>query len=163
MQLQFTLNNKAVSMDVPDAKRLIDILREDFHLTGTKEGCGEGECGACTVLMNGEAVHSCLVLACQMEGAHVLTIEGLSPEAHKGTLSTIQQNFVDEIAIQCGFCTSGMIMTSEALLRENPNPSEEEIRTALSGNICRCSGYTQILAAVDKTAKDYQALNGGRK
>ncbi len=163
MQLQFTLNHRAVSVHVPDDKRLIDILRDDFHLTGTKEGCGEGECGACTVILNDEAVHSCLVLACQMEGAKVLTIEGLSSEAHLGKLSTIQQNFVDEIAIQCGFCTSGMIMTSEALLRENPNPTEEEIRTALSGNICRCSGYTQILAAVDKTAKEYQMLNKGGK
>ncbi len=163
MQLHFTLNNKAVSLDVPDSKRLIDILRDDFLLTGTKEGCGEGECGACTVIMNGEAVHACLVLACQMEQANILTIEGLSPKAHLGQLSTIQQNFVDEIAIQCGFCTSGMIMTAEALLRENPDPSQEEIRTALSGNICRCSGYTQILSAVDKTAKDYQDLNKGEK
>lgn len=151
MKVSFILNQRKVSLDVNPEKRLLDLLREDLHLTGTKEGCGEGECGACTVIINGEAVHSCLVLACQIEGKDILTIEGLE---ENGELSKIQQIFVEETAIQCGYCTTGMIMSTKALLIHNPNPTVEEIRIALSGNICRCSGYSQIIRAVQRSAKE---------
>ena len=151
MTVNFILNGKAVSRDLAPQRRLIDVLREDFLLTGAKESCGEGECGACTVLLDGEAVHACLVPAGQLEGHEVLTIEGL---AQNGELDIIQNAFVEHVAIQCGFCTPGMIMSTKGLLLKNPDPTEEEIRIALSGNICRCTGYTQILAAVrDAAAK----------
>lgn len=126
-----------------------------MSLTGTKEGCAEGECGACTVLLDGEAVHSCLTLAIQLEGRHVVTIEGLS---ETGELDILQKAFVEEIAIQCGFCTTGMIMSAKALLLKNPTPTEEEIRVALSGNICRCSGYVQIVRAVDRAARELREV-----
>ncbi len=151
MKLNFTLNNQPLIIEVDDNKRLIDLLREDLNLTGTKEGCGEGECGACTVIIDTKAIHSCLVLACQLEGKNVITIEGL---AENGELSKIQQIFVEEMAIQCGYCTTGMIMSTKALLYHNPNPSEEDIRIALSGNICRCSGYSQIMRAVKRSAQE---------
>ena len=151
MKLTFVLNGKNKVVETEPDRRLVDLLRKDLHMTGTKEGCGEGECGACTVLIDGEAVHSCLVLACQLEGRNVLTIEGLE---ENGELSTIQKNFVEETAIQCGYCTTGMIMSAKALLMHNPHPTEEEIRKALAGNICRCSGYTQIIRAVKKTAEE---------
>ena len=150
MIVNFTLNGRPVSRDLPPQKRLIDVLREDFLLTGAKESCGEGECGACTILLDDKAVHSCLVLAGQLEGHRVTTIEGL---AENGELDIIQNAFVEHVAIQCGFCTPGMIMSTKGLLLQNPDPSEEEIRIALSGNICRCSGYVQILAAVQDAAR----------
>ena len=153
MKLTFVLNGKTTSLEVAPDKRLLDLLREDLHMTGTKEGCGEGECGACTVIIDGEAVHSCLVLACQLEGRSVLTIEGL---AENGELDRIQRNFVEETAVQCGYCTSGMIMSAKALLMHNPHPTVEEIRVALSGNICRCSGYSQIIRAVQRTAREME-------
>ncbi len=156
MKLNFTLNKKATSIEVEDSKRLIDLLREDLGMTGTKEGCGEGECGACTVIINDEAVHSCLVLACQLEGKEVTTVEGLAPD---GGLSPIQKAFVEETAIQCGYCTTGMIMSAKALLMHNPDPSEDEIRNALAGNICRCSGYTQIIRAVKRSADCQKTCN----
>ena len=136
MTLNFIVNGKPVTLETEPDRRLLDILREDLHLTGTKEGCAEGECGACTVLLDGEAVHSC---------------EGL---AEMGSLDIIQTCFVEELAIQCGYCTPGMIMSAEALLRRNPDPTEDEIRLALSGNICRCSGYVQIVRAVKRAAKE---------
>ena len=145
MTLNFILNGRPTELEVSPDKRLLDLLREDLGLTGTKEGCGEGECGACTVIIDGEAMHSCLVLACQLEGKSVLTIEGLE---QNGELDKIQKIFIEETAIQCGFCTTGMIMSTKALLMHNPHPTETEIRNALAGNICRCSGYTQILRAV---------------
>ncbi len=151
MRLSFILNGKRKVMETEPDRRLLDLLRKDLHMTGTKEGCAEGECGACTVIINGEAVHSCLVLACQLEGKEVLTIEGLE---ENGELSAIQRIFVEETAIQCGYCTTGMIMSAKALLMHNPNPTEKEIRNALSGNICRCSGYTQIIRAVKRTAAE---------
>ena len=150
MTLNFTVNGKPVTLETEPDRRLLDILREDLHLTGTKEGCAEGECGACTVLLDGEAVHSCLTAAIQLEGREVTTIEGL---AEMGALDIIQTCFVEELAIQCGYCTPGMIMSTKALLMQNPHPSEEEIRLALSGNICRCSGYVQIVRAVQKAAR----------
>ena len=151
MKLEFTLNGRPRTMEADGSKRLLDFIREDLHLTGTKEGCGEGECGACTVLMDGEAVHSCLTLAAQLNGRHVETIEGLEKS---GELDILQRAFVEEIAVQCGFCTPGMIMSAKALLLKNPNPTPEEIRTALSGNICRCSGYVQIVNAVSRAARE---------
>jgi len=150
MKISFKLNNKPRETEIPGAKRFLDVLREDFGLLGTKEGCGEGECGACTIIVDGKAINSCLMLACQAEGKDILTIEGLD---ECGELSAIQHNFVKNGAIQCGYCTPGMIMSAKALLLECPNPTESQIRVALSGNICRCSGYSQIVAAVKDTAK----------
>ncbi len=155
MTLSFFVNDRPVRLETEPDRRLLDILREDLHLTGTKEGCAEGECGACTVLLDGEAVHSCLTLAVQLEGRHVTTIEGLSAS---GELDILQTAFVEEIAIQCGFCTTGMIMSAKALLLKRPDPTEEEIRVALSGNICRCSGYVQIVRAVDRAARELREV-----
>ena len=149
MKLSFYVNEMPVTLDTDPDRRLLDILREDLGLTGTKEGCSEGECGACTVLLDDAAVHACLTLAIQLEGKRVLTIEGLSD---MGELDILQRAFVEEFAIQCGFCTPGMIMSAKALLLKNPHPTEEEIRTALSGNLCRCSGYGQIIRAVQRAA-----------
>ena len=155
MNLHFTVNGEAVSLETAPGRRLLDILREDLDLTGVKEGCAEGECGACTVLLDDEAVHACLTVAAQLEGRRVTTIEGL---AKTGELDVLQRCFVEEIAIQCGFCTPGMILSAKALLLKNPHPSEEEIRLALSGNICRCSGYVQIVRAVRRAAKELEAM-----
>ena len=151
MRLNFFVNGEPVSLDTDPQRRLLDILREDLGLTGTKEGCSEGECGACTVLLDGEAIHSCLTLAAQLSGRHVETIEGLEKS---GELDILQRCFMEEIAVQCGFCTPGMIMSAKALLLKNPHPTPDEIRTALSGNICRCSGYVQIVNAVSRAARE---------
>lgn len=151
MELNFILNENKVQIDVSPDKRLIDILREDFQLTGTKEGCGEGECGACTVIIDKKAVHSCLVHAITLEGKNVLTIEGLEKN---GEIDIIQKCFLEEVAVQCGYCTTGMIMSTKALLYKTLTPTEDEIKIALSGNICRCSGYVQILSAIKKSAKE---------
>ena len=156
MIVKFVLNGELVSPDVDPSRRLIDILREDFFLTGAKEGCGEGECGSCTVLMDGLPVHSCLVLAGQLEGHEVLTVEGL---AQNGELDLLQNAFVENNAVHCGFCTPGMIMSAKGLLMKNPDPSEAEIREALSGNICRCSDYRQIIMAVKGAAKRLQEVS----
>ena len=150
MQIEFYVNEKRTMLDVPADKRLLDLLRDDLGLTGVKEGCGEGECGACTILLDGEAVHSCMVLAGELSGHHVTTIEGLEED---GRLGVLQSAFVDSGAVQCGYCTPGMIMSATGLLNKNPDPSEEEIRVALSGNICRCSGYVQIVEAVKSAAR----------
>lgn len=146
MKLTMTVNGQAVSFEnLLPTRRLIDILREDLQLKGTKEGCGEGECGACTVIMDRKAVDSCLVLACQLEGSEIITIEGLAKD---GELDELQEAFISHGAIQCGYCTPGMVMAAKALLMENPAPTEAEIRNAIAGNICRCSGYSQIVSAV---------------
>lgn len=150
MIVRFVLNGERVSPDLDPSRRLIDILRDDFCLTGAKEGCGEGECGSCTVLMDGLPVHSCLVLAGQLEGHEVLTVEGLMKN---GELDVIQSAFVENSAVHCGFCTPGMIMSAKGLLMRNPDPTEEQIREALSGNICRCSDYRQIVMAVKDAAE----------
>lgn len=150
MRIQFIVNGRQVERETNAETRLLDLLREDLHLTGTKEGCGEGECGACTVLLDGRAVNSCLVLAPQVDGKEVLTIEGL---AKGGKLHPIQQAFVEKGAVQCGFCTPGFIMSTYALLEENPSPNDEEILSALEGNLCRCTGYTKIIEAVRYAAK----------
>ncbi len=151
MRLDFILNGERTSLETEPTRRLLDILREDLELTGTKEGCSEGECGACTVIVDGKAVHACLTLASQLNGREVLTIEGLEKN---GELDVLQRCFIEEIAVQCGFCTAGMIMSAKALLMQNPEPSEAAIRTALAGNICRCSGYGQIISAVKRAAKE---------
>ncbi|HJX03847.1 MAG TPA: (2Fe-2S)-binding protein [Dehalococcoidia bacterium] len=128
---------------------LLDMLRYDLGLTGTKEGCGDGNCGSCTVLVNGQAVNSCLVFAIELDGQDITTIEGL---AQGGVLHPLQQAFVDEGAVQCGFCTPGMILMAKAILDANPRPSESEVREALAGNLCRCTGYDKIVKAVLKAA-----------
>lgn len=151
MKLTFWVNEKRIELDVEPDRRLLDLLREDLGLTGTKEGCGEGECGACTVILDGEAVHACMVLAIQLEGCHVTTIEGLE---ENGELSALQKIFAEEFAIQCGFCTPGMILSAKALLMHRPHPTDEEIRSALAGNLCRCSGYQQILRAVRRAEEE---------
>lgn len=149
-EIRFELNGIEVALSLEGHERLIDILRENLGLTGTKEACGKGECGACTVIVDGKAVNSCLFPALEIEGKSVITIEGLHGPEHR--LSVLQQAFVDCGAIQCGFCTPGMILSAKALLDSNPNPSEEDIREALSGNLCRCTGYVQILEAVKLAA-----------
>ncbi len=149
MKINFKLNKTEINIDVEPNRRLLDLLREDFGYTGTKEGCGIGECGACTVIVNNKAVNSCLMLACQVDGCDVLTIEGLSAndELHK-----LQKNFLEKGAVQCGFCTPGMIMSAYALLLENPNPTIDEIKEAIEGNLCRCTGYKQIIDAIKESA-----------
>lgn len=149
-KLAFTINGKECSAELLPSMRLVDALRDVFGLCGTKEGCGEGECGACTVIIDGNAVNSCLMLAGQAQGREIVTIEGLSLD---GELTRLQQAFVDAGAIQCGFCTPGMIMSAKALLDKHPNPTEEEIKVAISGNLCRCTGYTKIVNAVLIAAK----------
>ena len=148
--ISFIINGSEVTVTVKSHQTLLEVLRGTLGLTGTKEGCGQGECGACTVIVDGQAVNSCLYPALEAEGKKVLTIESLRAPQNK--LSLIQQAFVEKGAIQCGFCTPGMIMSSKALLDSNPNPSEEDIRQALQGNLCRCTGYVQILEAVKLAA-----------
>lgn len=142
----FCLNGTEVSTAVEPQERLLDILRDRLHRTGTKEGCGEGECGACTVLVDDRAVNSCLYPACEVAGRNVVTIEGLLDA--DTTLSVVQNAFVKAGGAQCGFCTPGMIMTAVELLNETPAPTEDEIRDALTGNLCRCTGYTQIVESI---------------
>lgn len=150
MKIRFTVNGEPVEEEVDVSVRLLDLLRDRLFLTGAKEGCGEGECGACTVLIDGRAVASCLVLAPQVDGKEVLTVEGLSPD---GKLHPIQRAFVEKGAVQCGFCTPGFIMSTYALLKDNPDPTDEEIMTALEGNLCRCTGYAKIVEAVRYAAE----------
>ena len=157
MIIEFTLNGAKYKKNADPGKRLVDFLREDMGLTGTKEGCGEGECGACTVVLDGRAVHSCLVLAGQINGKRLLTVEGL---ARGGELSPLQKAFIEHGAIQCGYCTPGMLMSSAALLAENPSPTEDEVRTALAGNICRCGDYSAIIDAVLDAAERYKKEGG---
>jgi aerobic-type carbon monoxide dehydrogenase small subunit (CoxS/CutS family) len=148
--LSFTLNGKTIKIAVDPSTLLVDLLREDLRLTGTKVGCREGECGACTVLIDGEAYNSCLIPALKVQGRDVMTIEGL--QKSDGSLDPIQQAFMEAGAAQCGFCTPGMILNAKALLSSNPNPDEHEIRKALSGVLCRCTGYRKIVEAVKNVA-----------
>lgn len=147
--VRLTVNGSAVEQSVETRRSLVDFLREDLGLTGTHVGCEHGVCGACTVLLDGRSVRSCLLFAVQLEGAHVTTIEGLTPTEG---LSPLQQAFRDCHALQCGFCTPGMIVSSHELLEENPMPTEEEIRVALGGNLCMCTGYVNIVRAVQQVA-----------
>ena len=149
--IKLTINGESVEAAVEPNQTLLQFLREDLSLTGTKHGCGLGDCGACTVIMDGKAVNSCLVLAVQASGKEVLTIEGMASGAE---LHPIQQAFVDKGAIQCGYCTPGMILSAKAFLDENPRPSENDIRTAISGNLCRCTGYQKIVEAIQAAAQD---------
>lgn len=146
MIIEFTCNGEMKKVDVPANMRAIDLLRDALGLTGTKEGCGKGECGACTILLDGKPIPSCILYASKLNGRKVQTIEGITEK--DGKLSPIQEAFIEEGAVQCGFCTPGMILSSKALLEENSQPTEEEIEEALSGNICRCTGYTKIIKAV---------------
>ena len=146
MRVTLTVNGSIRSADVHPAASLLELIRTGLGLTGTKQGCGNGECGACTVLLDSEPVNSCLVFAAQCEGRSVLTIEGLS---ESGELDTIQAAFADAGAVQCGFCTPGMIMSGKALLMKNPHPTREEIAEAISGNLCRCTGYVKIIDAIE--------------
>jgi carbon-monoxide dehydrogenase small subunit len=149
-KIKFIVNNQKYELEVDDSMRLLDILREQLHLTGTKEGCGIGECGACTVIIDGNAVNSCLILAAQVNGAEIETVENLEENE---TLSRLQQAFVDNGAIQCGFCTPGMLMSAKALLDKNPHPTIDEIKTALEGNLCRCTGYVPIIKSIQAAVK----------
>jgi carbon-monoxide dehydrogenase small subunit len=150
-QIQLQVNGFAYDLLIEPHWTLLSVLREVIGLTGTKEGCGKGECGACTVIIDGEATLACLVLAIQAQGKDILTIEGLAQE---GQLDVLQDAFVQYGAIQCGYCTPGMIMTARAFLNKNTLPSEEEIKKALSGNLCRCTGYLKIIEAVKKASID---------
>ncbi len=151
ISVSFTLNGYAVTAEVPATWSFLRTLRDYFELTGTKEGCGVGECGACTVIVEGKAVNACLYPVHEMEGLSVTTIEGLTGE--DGGMHPLQTAFLENNGVQCGFCTSGMIMSAKALLDENPHPTEEEIRTGIAGNFCRCTGYIQIVEAIDMAAK----------
>ena len=143
--VRLTVNGRQEEVTVPSHWRLLDLLREALGLTGAKEGCGVGECGACTVLLDGKTINSCLVLAAQADGCRVETVEGL---ARDGKLHPLQECLVRHDAVQCGFCTPGILMSAKALLDENPSPSPEDVRQALAGNLCRCTGYVQMVEAV---------------
>ena len=149
-KVQFTINGEQVEVDVEPQRTLLQVIREDLNLTGTKDACGMGECGSCTVLMDGKPVYSCLILAVEAEGKDILTVEGLM-EGEK--LHPLQESFHEHGAFQCGFCTPGMLLTAKALLDENPRPTEEEVRTAIAGNVCRCTGYIKIVEAILATAE----------
>ncbi len=149
--VSFILNGDEVTAEVPPSWSLLKTLREYFELTGPKEGCGVGECGACTVVIDGKAVNSCIYPVAEVEGKSVLTVEGLA--GTDGTLHPLQRAFIENNGVQCGFCTSGMLMSAKALLDENPEPTEDEIRTSLAGNLCRCTGYVQIVESVQKAVK----------
>jgi carbon-monoxide dehydrogenase small subunit len=161
----FTVNGGEEVLDVPSSMTLLQMLRERLALTGTKNGCEAGECGACTVLVDGESVNSCMMLAVEADGREITTVEGLT---HGGQLSALQEAFIDHNAVQCGFCTPGMLMSAHALFERNPDPTEEEIREAMVGNLCRCTGYLRIIQAVrtaatqssPRTAEIQAALQG---
>ncbi len=150
MSVTLTVNGSLLTLEAPPAARLLDVLRERLGLTGTKEGCGEGECGACTVLLDGVPVNSCLVALGQCAGREVTTVEGLGDARH---LTPLQEAMVTEGGAQCGICTPGMLLSAEALLREKPAPTDGEIREAIAGNVCRCTGYQRIVNAVNEAAK----------
>ena len=153
--IQFNLNNKIVKYSGDPSKRLLDILREHFLLKGVKEGCGEGECGACSVLINGRLTNSCITAVGSLEGSSVLTIEGFKDTKQ---YQLLEETFAKAGAVQCGFCTPGMIMAAQALLTSNPNPTEDDIREAISGNICRCTGYNMIVDAIKMAADQGEGL-----
>jgi aerobic-type carbon monoxide dehydrogenase small subunit (CoxS/CutS family) len=150
LKIRFNLNGKDIAVTVPPDMTLLEMLREKLDLTGTKRGCEIGECGACTVIIDKKAVNSCMVLAPQVQGTKVITVEGLS---QNGELDCLQQAFIENHAIQCGFCTPGMLMSAKALLMNKPNPTKEEIKVAVSGNLCRCTGYKSIIKAIESACK----------
>jgi len=151
VSISFTLNGDKVTAEVPPTWTLLNTLREYFELTGSKEGCGAGECGACTVLVDGKAISSCIYPIPEVEGKSVTTIEGIAGK--DGTLHPLQKAFIENNGVQCGFCTSGMIMSAKALLDHNPDPTEDEIRTSIAGNLCRCTGYVQIVESIEKAGE----------
>jgi carbon-monoxide dehydrogenase small subunit len=157
--LRLKVNDEDVEVMVRQNSTLLDLLRDELGLTGVKQGCGEGDCGACTVLLDGEPVSSCLVLALQAEGRELLTVEGL---AENGRLHPLQQAFVDVGGVQCGFCTPGMLMTAKRLLDANPAPDEGEIKEAIAGNLCRCTGYQKIVEAIGAAAAELRARRSRR-
>ena len=159
LMIELTINGKKRKVEITTSTRLLDLLRDDLHLTGTKEGCGKGECGACTVIMNGELVASCLVLAPQADGTVITTIEGVGDDK---CLDPVQEAFVETGAVQCGFCTPGMILAAKKLLEENPHPTEEEIKRGISGNLCRCTGYQKIIDAIKLAADRLSSRDKGR-
>jgi carbon-monoxide dehydrogenase small subunit len=148
--IHFTLNGEDVDAYVQDSVTMVDFLRKDLHLTGTKRGCEEGECGACSILLDGAAVDACLMLAVEADGHEVVTIEGVM---RNGVLHPLQREFMDKWALQCGFCTPGMIMSALSLLGANQRPTEDELRDGIAGNLCRCTGYAKIVEAIDAAAK----------
>jgi len=156
--INLLVNGENRNITVAVNQTLLEVLREDLGLTGTKKGCNQGECGACTVLLDGKPVSSCLVLAVKADGKSIMTIEGVAKD---GSLHPIQTTFNDKGAIQCGFCTPGMILTTKNLLDHNPNPSQEQIKEAIAGNICRCTGYVQIIEAITSLAGDKTVNRGG--
>lgn len=149
-RINLTVNGEHEQVDIPSQMTLLGLLRDKFALTGTKNGCSAGECGACTVMMNGEPVNSCMVLAVECDGAEIITVEGL---AHDGQLDPIQQAIIDVGGVQCGFCTPGILISARALLNRNPLPSYEEICEALVGNLCRCTGYVRIIESIQKASR----------
>ena len=149
MKISFQVNGLERELNLPSMKRLLDVLREDLRFTGTKEGCGEGECGACSVILDGEVINSCLVPACQVQGSTILTVEGL---ARDGRLDPLQQAFLECGGAQCGICTPGMLIAARALLDENAYPSRDAIKEAIAGNLCRCTGYVKIIDAIEQAA-----------
>jgi len=153
ISINFILNNQPVHLETPPGETLLDMLRDRLGLTGAKKGCEVGECGACTVLVNGVPTDSCLYLAALADGKDILTIEGLQEGQH---LSALQQAFIDEGAVQCGFCTPGMILSAHALIRKHPRPTEQQIKTGMAGNMCRCAAYPQIIKAVQKAAEQIE-------
>jgi aerobic carbon-monoxide dehydrogenase small subunit len=155
-RIHFTINNELKSVEAPPLKRLLDVLREDLHLTGAKEGCGEGECGSCSVLMNGDLVNSCLVPVLQAEGSHITTIEGIAAPDQK--LHPIQRCFLERGGAQCGICTPGMILATHHLLEKYPQPTLLQIQEGLAGNLCRCTGYSRIFDAVQAAANQESQL-----
>lgn len=154
-KVNFFVNEEPIELYVDANRTMLNVLREDLNLTGTKEGCGAGECGACTIIADGKPLNACLVLAPELDGMHITTIEGITKN---GELSVMQKQFVKHSALQCGFCTPGFIMSGTALLQENPNPTREDIKTAIVGNLCRCTGYIRIVEAIEETA---EVLRGG--
>lgn len=147
--ISFTINNQKETKEVDPRMTLLKFIREELHITGVKEGCGEGECGACTIIIDGKAVNSCLMLAVEADGCNITTVEGLQKN---GELDILQKKFIEYNAVQCGFCSPGMLMSAKALLMKNSNPTEDEIKEAISGNICRCTGYKQIIEAIQAAA-----------
>lgn len=154
-RITLTINHEFTQLNVPSHLTLLQMLRDQLALTGTKNGCEAGECGACTVLMDGEPVNSCMVLAVECEGKHIITVEGLAKD---GILDTVQQAIIDHGGVQCGFCTPGMLISAYALLNRNSQPTDDEIRQALVGNLCRCTGYNRIIQGVREAAVRKQAL-----
>ncbi len=159
LMIELTINGKKRKVETTTRTRLLDLIRDDLRLTGTKEGCGKGECGACTVIMNGELVASCLILAPQADGAVITTIEGVGDNK---CLDPVQEAFIETGAVQCGFCTPGMILAVKKLLEENPHPDEEEIKRGISGNLCRCTGYQKIFDAIKLSASRLSNRDEGR-